>query len=142
MFLGSPLLLKSLRVVASAGVGFLKNSRPSSLVSVGGDSGLRGYVIGEFRGKAQAQTHLEIRSRALTVFSLRAGGLVFWDMGHAAPTLSALTPFHDTGLGLRVLIPQLNPYVIRLDWSLALQATPFTRAGLPGRFSLGFRQVF
>ena len=76
------------------------------------------------------------------------GGLEFarrpHDVGHAAPSLAALTPFHDFGIGLRWLIPQLNSSVVRIDWAIATQDSPsgLTRAGLPGRASAGFQQVF
>ena len=71
-------------------------------------------------------------------------GLAFYDVGNAATSVAALTPYHDFGIGLRWLIPQLNSSVIRIDWAIATQDSPsgLTRAGLPGRVSAGFQQVF
>jgi hypothetical protein len=142
LYLATPVLFRALRVAADAGVAFLRNARENFFYTLGGDSGLRGYTIGDFQGQAQALGHLEVRSRPLPVWSLRLGGLVFWDAGHAAASLGALRLHNDVGLGLRLLIPQLNPYVIRVDWAFALQDSTHTRAGWPGRASAGFRQAF
>jgi hypothetical protein len=85
---------------------------------------------------------------ALKLGFLRLGGLLFFDAGHAAADASSLTFYGDAGLGLRLLIPQLNTYAIRADWAFPLRAVPSTSsapgvpAGWPGRFSMGFRQVF
>jgi hypothetical protein len=43
------------------------------------------------------------------------------------------------GAGFRMLIPQVDPYVMRLDWAIPLDGE---NAGFPGRVSLGFFQVF
>ena len=95
-------------------------------------------------------------SMAVPVASFRLGGLVFYDVGDAASpapgagsalvralrSVLRLRPHSDVGLGLRLLIPQLNTYVIRLDWAVPLLLTDQTRRSFPGRFSLGFRQTF
>jgi hypothetical protein len=88
--------------------------------------------------------HIELRTMPLPLFSQRFGGLLFYDVGHAARSLAVLHPYHDFGIGLRWLIPQFNSSVLRLDWAIATQATPsgLTRAGFPGRFTAGFKQVF
>ena len=48
----------------------------------------------------------------------------------------------DVGVGLRWLIPQLNSYVIRVDWAVPLEDGIVTPAGMPGRVSAGFAQIF
>ena len=48
----------------------------------------------------------------------------------------------DFGFGVRLLIPQFNAYVIRFDWAFATDSTVLTRAGWPGRISIGFQQTF
>lgn len=139
----SPVLARSVRLVAQLGGDVLFDSVQNRYLSLGGDNGLRGYAVGDFIGTgARFLGHLEVRSMPLTVASLRLGGLVFYDVGHAASSIRALVPHHDVGLGLRVLIPQLNAYVLRFDWAVATHDTFYTRAGLPGRVSIGFRQVF
>ena len=86
--------------------------------------------------------HVELRTAPLAVFSQRLGGLLFYDVGDATTSLSAIVPKHDVGFGLRWLIPQLNSTVIRVDWAFATQSTTLTRAGFPGRASAGFQQIF
>ncbi len=109
---------------------------------MGGESGLRGYGLNEFRGQARFIAHLEARSRPLALGALRFGGIAFYDVGHAAPSVSDLRPHQDVGVGLRLLIPQLNFYVLRVDWAFPLQRGETTKPGWPGRVSAGFRQVF
>jgi hypothetical protein len=62
-------------------------------------------------------------------------------LARAIRAVSRLQPKHDVGLGLRFLIPQLNAYVIRLDWGIPFQTTRKTQGGLPGRFFVGFGQA-
>jgi hypothetical protein len=141
-YFASPILLRTLRLTASAGASRLTHAQRRLPFTLGGEHALRGYALGEFVGKSQFLTHAEVRSRALSVASLRLGIVIFHDAGHAADSFSDLVPHHDMGLGLRLLIPQLNYYVIRCDWAFAFRHTMYTRAGWPGRFSAGFRQAF
>ena len=158
----TPVIRRALRVVASVGTTILIDDTQNSFSALGGDTGLRGYAVGDLIGKSSVLGHVEVRSMALSVLSLRAGGLVFWDFGdaatpasglgtnldHAINTLLGFRLYHDVGFGLRVLIPQFNTYVLRVDWAFPLQSTDgdalmgHTKAGWPGRFSAGFAQVF
>jgi hypothetical protein len=115
--------------------------------SLGGDTGLRGYAIGEFRtvgaNPVRFLGNVELRTLPLKVLFTRAGGILFWDFGHAADCYAGCeTPLrlhHDVGIGIRALIPQLQPYVLRLDWAIPLTGTA---AGFPGRIVAGVQQVF
>ncbi|HMF43625.1 MAG TPA: hypothetical protein VKQ32_23285 [Polyangia bacterium] len=107
-----------------------------------GAGALRGYQIGEFIGNAVFAAHVELRTAPQAIASQRIGGLAFYDVGHAAASLSALVPRNDVGVGLRWLIPQLNQAVVRGDWAVPLQDGAVTRAGMPGRLSAGFQHVF
>jgi hypothetical protein len=141
--LASPIIRKAVRLVGDADVSALFNStRRNAFFTAGGESGLRGYGLNEFRGQARFIAHLEARSRPLSLGALRFGGLAFYDAGHAAPSVSDLRPHQDVGVGLRLLIPQLNFYVLRVDWAFPLQKGETTKPGWPGRVSAGFRQVF
>ena len=142
LYYASPMFLRRVRVVAQAGASALRNDTQRGVFLLGGDTGLRGYAIGDFIGTSQVLGHLELRTAPVAIFSQRIGGLLFYDVGDAAPSLSSIVPKHDFGFGVRWLIPQLNSTVIRLDWAIATQNTAFTRAGFPGRFSAGFQQVF
>jgi hypothetical protein len=112
---------------------------------LGGQTGLRGYPIGNFRtvdGSARqtlVRGNVEVRSPAAQVLFSRVGTVAFWDAGHVAETLRDIELHHDVGIGLRVLLPQLQPSVFRFDWALPLNGLG---AGLPGRFSAGVQQVF
>ncbi|HEU5057866.1 MAG TPA: hypothetical protein VFU21_15145, partial [Kofleriaceae bacterium] len=87
--------------------------------------------------------NVELRTLPLKVLFTRAGGILFWDFGHAADCYAGCeTPLrlhHDVGIGIRALIPQLQPYVLRLDWAIPLTGTT---AGFPGRIVAGVQQVF
>jgi hypothetical protein len=145
--------------VGSLDAQVLLDDTNNQFLTLGGDTGLRGYVIGDRLGKSRFLGNLEVRSMALKLSSLRLGGLVFWDVGDAGSpnspetteggdlprafhSLLGLTPHHSVGMGLRLLIPQLNSNLIRLDWAFAIRDTMHTRAGWPGRISLGFQQTF
>jgi hypothetical protein len=141
--LASPMWLKAFRLVAEAGAtALLRNARPDAYLTLGGENGLRGYDLGEFDGQARWVGHLELRTRPLPVRALRVGAVAFHDIGHAADRWANLRAYHDAGVGLRLLIPQLNFYVLRVDWAVPFLRGRYTRAGLPGRVSAGFRQAF
>ncbi len=137
----TPVLARALRVVAFATSGFMVNNVHRDFVYVGAIEGMRGYPVNEFYGYAYYLAHLELRSMAVPMASLRVGGLVFADAGHAAMSLKELAFYDDAGLGLRLLIPQLNAEVLRCDWALNFR-TAGIPAGWPGRISCGFHQIF
>jgi hypothetical protein len=143
-YAATPVLGRLLRIVVMANLKSVRNDTQGVRFYVGGLTGLRGYEIGQFIGTAAFIGHVELRTMPLQVFSQRVGGLLFYDVGHAAPSLSQLTPYNDFGIGLRWLIPQFNSSVVRFDWAIATQSAPDGRtlAGFPGRFSAGFQQVF
>ena len=115
--------------------------------SLGGDSGLRGYAIGEFRtvgaNPVRFLGNVEMRTLPVRVLFARAGAVAFWDFGHAADCYSGCaTPLflhHDVGIGARALVPQLQPFVFRFDWAIPLTGI---NAGFPGRIIAGVQQIF
>jgi hypothetical protein len=142
-FAASPIFRNVARVIVEAETSAARNDTARTLYIVGGDTGLRGYAIGAFSGPTAFVGHVEVRSAPVgIIFSQRVGGLLFYDVGDAAPTYASLIAYHDFGVGLRWLSPQFNSSVIRLDWAIATQDAPLTRAGLPGRVTAGFMQVF
>ncbi|HWM85987.1 MAG TPA: hypothetical protein VNO33_09120 [Kofleriaceae bacterium] len=142
----SPMAL-GMRLVARASWSGLYDDTNNRFFSVGGDTGLRGYTIAAFVGSGpdavRALANVELRSLALPILFTRVGGVLFWDGGHAADCYRGCEePFvlhQDVGAGLRVLIPQMQPYVFRFDWALPLTGST---AGFPGRFIAGVNQVF
>jgi len=142
-FAATPLIDRLFRIVASAQLQSQRADTTNTPFTLGGANGLRGYQIGEFLGTSMLVGHIEIRTAPISaIFSQRFGALVFYDVGDAAPSLSDLVLRNDVGIGLRWLTPQFNSSVIRFDWAVPLQDGLTTRAGMPGRFSAGFAQVF
>ena len=141
-YASTPVLARSFRVVASGVAGFVADNVHRTQVYVGGLEGLRGYPVNTFLGYDWYLAHLELRSMALSMGSLRLGGLVFGDAGHAADAARELAFYSDAGAGLRLLIPQLNVEVLRCDWAFPFRAFGQVQAGWPGRISCGFRQAF
>jgi hypothetical protein len=142
LFLASPIWRRALRLVAEGDINAVRADTTRTLFSLGGDTGLRGYVIGDRQGTTEADGHIELRSLPVALWSQRVGGLLFYDVGDATSSFSTMFAYQDVGLGLRWLIPQLNTTVVRIDWAVALFSSQFTRAGFPGRFSAGFAQIF
>jgi hypothetical protein len=142
LYFATPMLGHFARLVVAALADTIRNDTQRGVFGLGGDTGLRGYAIGDFFGTSEVLGHVELRTAPAAVFSQRIGGLLFYDVGDAAPSFAAMVPKHDLGVGLRWLIPQLNSTVLRMDWAFATQSTTLTRAGFPGRFSAGFQQVF
>jgi hypothetical protein len=141
-YYASPIIHRLLRVVVSGKADAVRSDTRHTRFFLGGDNGLRGYVIGEFPGTSQAVGHVEVRSMPLAIWSQRFGTVLFVDAGDASSSLWALTLRTDAGIGLRWLIPQLNSAVLRVDWAVPLTDGIVTPAGLPGRASAGYSQVF
>lgn len=143
--LASPVLARTLRLVASGEAAFIVDDRLNRGYAVGGQSGLRGYPVGAFGGlgaRAYYLAHVEARTMPLKAWFLRVGGLAFVDAGHAATGARDLALYEDVGVGVRLLLPHLNTYTLRADWAFPLRPLGGLPAGWPGRASLGFRQVF
>lgn len=142
VYVASPLVDRLFRIVVGAEVASKRADTTHTPYPLGGSNGLRGYEIGEFLGTTALAGHIEVRTAALPILSQRFGALTFYDIGHAAASFADLVPRNDVGVGLRWLIPQFNSTVIRFDWAVPLQDGTVTHAGMPGRFSAGFQQVF
>ncbi len=120
------------------------NETNNRFFTVGGDTGLRGYTIGDFAGQLRILNNLELRTFPIRILFARFGAIAFWDFGHAADCYSGcenpLILHHDVGAGLRGLVPQLQPYVFRVDWGVPL--TGPTRGLAGSRIIFGVQQVF
>jgi hypothetical protein len=142
LYFASPPIAGTGRLVLLATADAVRADTYRTRFFLGGNSGLRGYQIGEFQGTSQAVAHAEIRSAPLAVYSQRFGAIAFYDVGDAAESFGKLALRHDVGVGFRWLIPQLASSVLRIDWAIPTQDGPYTHAGLPGRISAGFMQSF
>jgi hypothetical protein len=141
-YLATPQIGRFMRVVTKAQIESYRADTRRTAIILGGDMGMRGYAVGEFRGSTAVIGHVELRSVAVPLWSQRFGALAFYDVGDSAGTFAELLLRHDIGVGLRWLSIQFNSYVIRFDWAVPLNDGVVTRAGLPGRLSAGFLQVF
>ena len=147
-FVATPVLARAVRVVVSGNIGLVADNRHRAAVYVGWVEGLRGYPVNTFYGHNYYLAHGEVRSMAFSLWSLRIGGVLFTDAGHAADTWQGLSLYGTAGAGLRVLIPQLNADVLRCDWGVPLRddvvnGVRVVRAGLAsGLAYCGFRQAF
>ncbi len=130
--------LAGFRAVAGAKLHARAEDTSNDLFLLGGETGLRGYAVGAFAGDDLALANVELRSPPVPLWSLQMGGLVFWDVGHAADGLAELDPHHDVGIGARVLIHYLGPALLRADWAFPLSGS----SAWPGRFMIGWGQVF
>jgi hypothetical protein len=111
--------------------------------SLGSESGLRGYGIGQMIGDRRFVGQLEARSVPYPIWVLRAGAVLFYDGGSAASSFGQMQFLHDVGFGLRTLVPQSSRELFRFDLAFPLVTSEDGRvqAGHP-RFTAGFDSYF
>jgi hypothetical protein len=80
---------------------------------LGGSSGLRGTLPEQFTGKQLLLANVEYRTRSFTLATFAVGFVLFYDVGSAFDSIPRFT--HTLGAGLRLLLPQFNQEVIRID---------------------------
>src|SRR5262249_19602636 len=127
------------RIVLEGEMATRWNETQNRFLSLGGDNGLRGFIIGEFTGQRRAVGHLEARTTDWRVWFTRAGAVAFWDVGGAAASFASMQVHDDVGFGVRVVIPQTSPEPLRIDWAFA---TDGLHRGWPGRLIVGYKQAF
>jgi len=105
------------RFVWSGVLGGLWGDINNSVVSLGGSQGLRGYPAQALFAQSahQGRVNVEYRSAPWAWRFLHLGGAVFYDAGFVGRTAEDAQAGQATGLGLRLLFPQLNRSVFRLD---------------------------
>jgi ssRNA-specific RNase YbeY (16S rRNA maturation enzyme) len=119
-------------------------------MTLGSDSGLRGYAPRAIQGGSLYRVNAELRTKGLNLWTIHVGGVVFYDGGDAPPVLNgylrdgsyfATSYRHDVGFGLRLGLPQFNREVIRLDLGFPLES-PSPGSVYAPRFSAEFGQAF
>lgn len=135
----APFWRNSVRVVARGELALRINDEDNVRFAAGGDTGLRGYPVGAYLGRARAVGNVELRTLPAEIWFMRAGAVLFWDSGHAAPSFTRIHLRNDVGVGVRLLIPQVSSELFRIDWAFPIQGT---NPGWPGRISAGFEHVF
>jgi hypothetical protein len=127
------------RVIVAGDLGTRWDETQNRFLTAGGDTGLRGFIIGQFMGRRRAVGHVELRTRSTKLWFMRAGAVAFTDFGGAGETFRSMPYNADVGVGLRVVIPQTGPLPLLFDWAFAVNGD---RAGWPGRIILGYGQGF
>ncbi len=107
-------------------------------VSLGGDSGLRGYKSQFFQlpGASLLRGNLEYRTLPLLWRSVQVGAILFYDAGALYLRVKEIEAHHAAGVGLRLVFPQFNRYPFRFDLGV-----PLDRAGFELMFTVGTSQA-
>ena len=148
------------RVFTRAGVALNDCALFNPLLLLGGTSGLRGYPAGTFGGSNLAIFNLEARTKPIALYTLYVGLVAFYDAGRAwfprEGTLGQPLPdadlylgeccrlagfHHDAGFGGRLLFPQFNHVVARLDIAWPFDHPADVNPGMPV-VTLAFDQAF
>ena len=122
----------------------LNNTR----LTLGSDSGLRGFGARTFQGNNLYRLNVEARTTALNLWTIHIGGVLFYDAGDTPDVFDGYNRsgeprraslHQDVGVGMRILFPQFNRDVVRLDL-----AFPFEQLGTSyaPSFSAEFAQAF
>lgn len=102
---------------------------------LGGGNGLRGAAPEQDVGRHFLLTNVEYRTRAFEIKTVFVGLVLFWDAGTAFDQNPVVT--HTVGMGLRILVPQINADTIRIDFGVVLGGPPPT----PDRIAASFGQI-
>ncbi len=106
---------------------------------LGGDNALRGFPSRYFSGTQSWGANAELRSRSMALQTVHLGYAFFYDAGDALNSWSDLGVHQSVGAGLRIVFPQFNTSVLRLDVAMPLEKI----AGAdPAYFSAQFGQAF
>jgi outer membrane protein assembly factor BamA len=89
---------------------------------LGGSTGLRGVLPEQLAGRNLILANVEYRARPFEILSSWLGLVLFYDVGSAFDETPAF--IHTTGIGLRLLLPQLNRDVIRIDLGFIIGGPP------------------
>lgn len=99
----------------------------NTAVWLGGDNGLRGYpsqaLIGF--GASRILTSIEYRTRAVNWRSAHVGFVLFYDAGTVYEALNQARMQYAVGTGVRVLFPQFDRFVFRVDLGVPLNEPGF-----------------
>ncbi len=116
----------------------------NSVITIGGDAGLRGYPNGAFRviGGGVSRNNFEYRSPPIRWSFIHLGVAIFYEGGSVHKDLTQYQWRHSVGGGLRLLFPQLNRSVFRIDLARPLSLFPDGLNTPPIVLSVGSAQGF
>lgn len=104
------------RLVTRVLVDFKGNDLDNRQLLLGGSNGLRGAFPEQFTGRNLVLGNFEYRARPIELWSNWLGVVLFYDVGSAFD--SVFSPTHTLGIGFRLLLPQLNREVLRIDFGI------------------------
>jgi hypothetical protein len=82
---------------------------------LGGESLLRGYPSRYFAGKDFLTSNIEYRTRSIDLSAILLSAAAFYDVGDAFSGFDHLDPKQSVGGGLRIVFPQIDRAVLRVD---------------------------
>ncbi len=126
---------------------------------LGGDTGLRGYPAAAFSGANLVRMNVELRTTPAHLYTVQVGGVLFFDAGGAfdkfdAPDGSCRASGSEgvqlvcrkvnqsAGAGVRLLFPQLDRAVFRVDFGVPLELHGRPNGIAPYQLFLAFGQAF
>ena len=102
-------------------------TRPANYLNlrstIGGESRLRGQPSGALLGENLVAVNTELRSRPLGILASQVGGALFFDVADASDEWPP-KPKSSAGVGIRLVLPQLDRNVIRFDIGFPIQKVP------------------
>ncbi|HEY0483016.1 MAG TPA: hypothetical protein VGD37_36095, partial [Kofleriaceae bacterium] len=134
----TPPIADAVRFLAQSSLSTRWHDTQNQFLTIGSDSGLRGYGINEFIGQRYFNLQAEARMLPYPIWVIRLGGVAFYDVGGAADSLAQMTLHHDVGLGLRILVPQTSAQLVKFDFAVPLDGV--NRGHV--RFLAGFGSEF
>lgn len=105
---------------------------------LGGDSLLRGYPSRALVGRDLVTANIEYRTRSFDLVAVQVGAVGFFDAGDAFDRWSDLDPKQSAGGGLRIVFPQIDRAVLRLDLGVPIHRAPDVD---PFSFFVAFHQA-
>ncbi len=111
--------------------------------NMGGEDRLRGWPTRYFVGKNTYAMNFELRSRAVEISSIHIGAAAFYDNGSAFNgSFDQIHPAHSVGLGLRIVAPQIDRNVIRMDFGFPIVPGLRPSDVPPMSFFFSYHQAF
>ena len=130
LYLALPPIAGAARVVISAMTDAVRADTTRTLFFLGGDTGLRGYRIGEFQGTVQAAATRSSAARR-SPSSRNVSARLFMTSG-TRPNRTRRSMRTTTSVRLSLADPQLNASVLRIDWAVPTQSARTRTRGCPG----------
>jgi hypothetical protein len=116
------------RLIANASYEGRRRDSGRTLVTLGGDNGLRGFASQALYGfgASRMRFNAEWRTPPWIIASAHLGGVLFWDGGAVWEGDADIDFRQSVGLGLRLLFPQFNRFTFRFDLGVPLDGDGFT----------------